>query len=77
MTRPIPPALLVSLIAFGAITLVQLVIGVASRYAPVLLAVLLNIILMVGLYRGARWAFLRTRVECRRSGDGRVRSDDW
>ena len=62
MTRPIPPALWLSLIVFGLMTLIQLVLSVGTRNGPLLLAVLLNVVLIVGLYRAARWAFVLTLV---------------
>ncbi|HVP11617.1 MAG TPA: hypothetical protein VMV94_10565 [Phycisphaerae bacterium] len=57
MNRRIPPVLWVALVALGVYSLVQLGIGVARGSLPIVLAVAVNIILGVGLYRGARWAF--------------------
>jgi hypothetical protein len=58
MNRQVPPALWVSLVALGLISVVQIGAGISGRSVPALVAVVLNFVLAVGLYRGARWAFI-------------------
>jgi hypothetical protein len=58
MNRQVPSVLWIALIALGVISVIQLGIGVGSGNLPILLGVALNVLFAVGLYRGARWAFV-------------------
>ena len=58
MRREVPGVLCLSLFTLGLVSLVQLPIGVVNGNAPLLMGVVLNVILLVGLYRGRRWAFV-------------------
>jgi hypothetical protein len=60
MNRQVPPALWVSLIAFGLLSAIQLVLSPERGFVVLLFSVALNVVLIVGLYRGAFWAFLLT-----------------
>lgn len=60
MNRQIPPVLWLSLLALGAISMLQLGVGLSRGNATIFVGVVLNIVFGVGLYRGARWAFVLT-----------------
>jgi hypothetical protein len=58
MNRQVPAPLWITLIALAAISVAQLGAGLARGNVAVLVGVVLNVIFAVGLYRGARWAFV-------------------
>jgi hypothetical protein len=58
MTRQVPAVLWIALIALAAISVAQLGAGIARGNGFVLVGVALNVLFGVGLYRGARWAFV-------------------
>lgn len=60
MQRRCPLVLYVGLISLGLISVMQLGVGLSRGRPIILLAVALNIVLMVGLYAGQRWAFVLT-----------------
>ena len=62
MRRAIPGVLWVSLIALGLFSVIQLLLGVVRLNVVMLIAVAFNVLILVGLYRGHRWAFVVTLV---------------
>ncbi len=64
MKRQPPGTLWVGLIALGAISVVQLGMGLMAANLPLLAGVTLNLVLLWGLHRGARWAYILTLVFC-------------
>ncbi len=63
MDRQRPPALWVGLVALGLISLAQL--GASShRHGILLISVGLNVVLLIGLYSGHRWAYVLTLFFC-------------
>jgi hypothetical protein len=62
MRRVIPGVLWVSLIALGLFSFLQLLIGIIQPNVAMLISVVFNVLILVGLYRGHRWAFVVTLV---------------
>src|SRR5512146_3121207 len=57
MRQKPPPALWVTFVLLGIVSLIQFGIGLAGK-PVILIAVALNLITLVGLYAGHRWAFV-------------------
>ena len=62
MQRAVPGVLWISLIALGLISVVQFALSIARMNVLMLIAVAFNVLILVGLYRGRRWAFVVTLV---------------
>jgi hypothetical protein len=62
MRRVIPGVLWISLIALGLFSLIQLLIGIMQPNVAMLISVVFNVLVLVGLYHGHRWAFVVTLV---------------
>ena len=62
MQRAVPSVLWISLIALGLISVVQVALAIARMNVLLLIAVAFNVLILVGLYRGRRWAFVVTLV---------------
>jgi len=58
MRRVIPSVLWVSLIALGLFSFLQLLIGIIQPNVAMLISVVLNLVILWGLYHGHRWAFV-------------------
>jgi hypothetical protein len=58
MQRAIPGVLWISLTALGLFSAIQFVIGLARLNIVILISVAFNVAILVGLYRGRRWAFV-------------------
>jgi hypothetical protein len=62
MAKKVPGALWVSIAVLGAITVIQMLIGVQKGSGVLLVAVLLNVALLAGLFLGQRWAYVATLI---------------
>ncbi len=62
MQRAVPGVLWISLIVLGLISVVQFALAIARMNVALLIAVAFNVLILVGLYRGRRWAFVVTLV---------------
>jgi hypothetical protein len=58
MERKIPSALWISIAALGAMTLIQLIIGVQRGSNALLVTVILNVVVLAGLLLGHKWAYV-------------------
>jgi hypothetical protein len=56
--RKVPPALWISIAALGAMTLIQLLIGVQKGSGVLLVSVILNAVFLAGLLQGQKWAYV-------------------
>lgn len=62
MERKVPSVLWIGLAALGAMTLIQLSLGLRSGSEVLLLAVVGNIVVGAGLVLGHKWAYVVTLV---------------
>lgn len=62
MKRPVPYAVLVSIVLLGIVSAVQLVLAAKWQSGTLLAAVLLNVAIMFGLRAGHRWAYVALLV---------------
>lgn len=62
MKRTIPGALWISISTLGAISAIQLLIGVQNGSGVLLLTVVVNVALVAGLLLGHKWAYVATLV---------------
>jgi hypothetical protein len=64
MDRRPPRTLWAALIILGAISAVQLLIGLTRGQTGLLIAVVLNVMLIIGMRAGRPWAYLLTLLVC-------------
>lgn len=62
MQREIPGVLWIGLIVLGLITVIQFLMAIVHVNLVLLVGVAISVLLLVGLYRGQRWAFVVTLV---------------
>jgi len=58
MQRHVPVGVIVSVVALGIISVVQFAFALSRGNLLLIASIGLNIVLMVGLYRGYRWAYI-------------------
>jgi hypothetical protein len=62
MERKVPSALWIGVAALGAMTLIQLLVGVQKGSGALLVSVILDVVLGAGLLLGHKWAYILTLV---------------